>query len=84
MWLSDLKIALIRKDVPSLIRLIDTIPVMTDQSERKEAAYLLQEAQLLFKTLKESTARSMAQTKKSIDFLRSTQTETPSSLDITL
>lgn len=84
MWLDEFKIALIRKETQTLERLISEMPPLTDKSEMKEAAFLLHQAGVLFIDLQEETARSLLQLKKSSDFLRSSQTETPSRLDITL
>lgn len=84
MWLNKLKIALIQKDIPTIEILITTMPRFSHIDEMKEASYLLREASSLLTTLQDDTANSMIQLKKNSHFLRSTQTEIPSTLDITL
>jgi len=84
MWLNEFKIALIRKDTQTLERLLPLLPSFSIVSQAKEAAFLLQQANELFLSLRDDTAISMMQIKKSSLLLRSTQAETPSRLDITL
>ena len=84
MWINEFKVALIRKDVQMIEKLISEIPRFSELQEIKEASFLLLEANTLLSSLQDETAHSMMQIKKNIHFLRSTQTETPSKLDITL
>ena len=83
MWLSKLKIALVQKDTVALEKLLKDIPTFSDEKDIKEAMYLTKEVVNVFQKLKEDTTISMKLIKKNIDFLKSTQTKTNSSLDIT-
>jgi len=84
MWINNFKAALIRKDVHMIDKLISEMPDFSEFRDMEEAAYLLREANNMLIATQNETANSMMQIKKNIRFLRSTQTETPSKLDITL
>jgi hypothetical protein len=82
MWLKEFKIAIIEKDIQKLEKLMDEVPTLESQEELQEAIALLKEATDLVQGLKDSTAESMAQIKKNINFLKSTQEGRVHKLDI--
>lgn len=84
MWLNNFKAALIRKDMQMINKLIPEMPHFSKLRDMEEASYLLRETNSMLISFQDETAHSMMQIKKSIRFLRSTQTEIPSKLDITL
>ena len=84
MWLNDFKIALIRQETEKLDLLLSQMPHFSDLKEMEEASYLLKEALQLIGTLKNENKSSQQQLKKNIDFLKSTQSDTPPTLNIKL
>ena len=83
MWLDELKIAVVEKDVEQLSVLLEDIPVLSDAKEIESAVYLLKEATVIVEALKDETAASMLQIKKNIDFLDATRNDKQNKLDIT-
>ena len=83
MWLNQLKIAIIEKNINNLDKLLDDIPTLSDEAEIEEAIYLLREASELVYTLQDKTKSSMTQIKKNIDFLNSATANQTSKFDIT-
>jgi tetrahydromethanopterin S-methyltransferase subunit B len=83
MWLNELKIAVVEKDVKQLSVLLENIPVLSDAKEIESAIYLLKEATVIVEALKDETAASMLQIKKNIDFLDATRNDKQNKLDIT-
>ncbi len=84
MWLNQLKIAVVEKNIDKINELMDNIPQLEKQEEIENAIYLLKEATNLVQNLKDNTKKSMIQMKKNITFLRATETRRPSKLDIKL
>ncbi len=82
MWLNQLKIAIVQKDMQLLDSLLSDIPTFVDTKEIESASYLLKEASAMVSSLKDETASSMIQIKKNVDFLRSTQSKNKNTLDI--
>ena len=82
MWLNQLKIAIIEKNIDNLNELMDNLPELENQDEINEAIYLLKEATQLIEGLRDRTQASMIQMKKNITFLEATQQQKDSSLDI--
>ena len=82
MWLNELKIALIEKDMEQLDSLMDNLPSLEKKEDITTAIYLLKEATSLVETLRDDTQTSMVQMKKNINFLKSTQAPLVSKLDI--
>jgi hypothetical protein len=82
-WLNQLKVAVVQKDLELLARLLDDIPAFEDAKEIEQAQFLIKEATLLVQKLKDDTAASMVQMKKNIDFLNSTKVDKTSKFDIT-
>ncbi|QOP40328.1 MULTISPECIES: hypothetical protein [Sulfurimonas] len=83
MWLNELKVAIIQKDVAQLEKLLDETPQLEKKEDIESAIYLFKAAIELLETLKSETATSMKQIKKNIDFLNSTKRDSINSLDIT-
>jgi len=83
MWLKELKIAVVQKDVEQVEKLLEDIPSLDNIQEIKEAVYLLEEAKSIVQDLKNDTAKSMAQMKKNIDFLKSATADKTAKFDIT-
>jgi len=84
MWLNKLKIAIVEKNTDTLLKLMDDIPSLRKSKDLQEAVYLLREASELAYTLQDEASTSMAQIKKNIAFLRSSESRTSNTLDITL
>ena len=82
MWLTNIKIAIVEKNVDKLDYLLDEVPQFENKYDMEEAMYLLREAAELVYTLKDVTEHSMKQMKKNINFLKSTQSPTPNKLDL--
>ena len=78
-----LEIAIIEQDVDTISNLLDSMMEIEDVQEAKRALYLLAEASMLVSDLKDETAASMAQMKKNIDFLKSTEAPAVNKFDIT-
>jgi len=83
MWLNKLKIAITNQDTNSIDELLNDMPQFSELSKMQEAMYLLKEAVSLSKKLQDETLYSMKQIKKNIKFIKSTQLDKISSLDIT-
>jgi len=83
MWLNQLKIAVVQKDIDQIDKLLEDIPTLNNTKEMKEAASLLQEATKIVEKLKDETATSMQQMKKNIDFLNSATANKTAKFDIT-
>jgi len=82
-WLNQLKVAVVQKDVELLGKLLKEVPALEDSKEIEQARFLLKEATAIVQKLKDDTAASMVQMKKNLDFLNSTKVEMPSKFDIT-
>jgi hypothetical protein len=85
MWVTNLKIALIGKDTDSLVRLLDNPPDFSlgySTQEIEEVMCLLSEASILLHTLKDELVVSMEQMKRNISFIKSSQPQISSTLNI--
>jgi len=82
MWLNQLKIAIIEKDIERLSELMDTLPKLSKQEDIEIALSLIGEATKLVEGLRDGTNSSMLQIQKNISFLKSTQAPFASTLDI--
>ena len=82
MWLNQLKIAIVQRDMTLLNALLNDIPALEDPKDIESAQVLLTEASEIFKKLKDETATSMKKIKKNMEFLRSTHSQTINKLDI--
>jgi len=82
MWLKSLKIAILEKNTEKMAQLMDALPQFEKQEDIASALVLISEAKKLVVALRDDTALSMAQMKKNIDFLESTQRPHTAKLDI--
>lgn len=82
MWLKELKIALIEKDLDKFSELVSEIPELETQREIEEALALLQQATQVAQDRRDAAADTMAQIRKNLTFLRSTQGNRPHKFDI--
>lgn len=82
MWLTDFKIAIVEQDIDKLNELMDSLPQLETKEEMTEALYLIKEASELVTNLKDKTSSSMGQIKKNLHYLKSTQNQSSSKLDI--
>ena len=83
MWLKELKIAVVQKNVEQVEKLLENIPSLDNPQEIEETLYLLEEAKSIVQGLKDETVESMAQMKKNIDFLNSATADKTAKFDIT-
>jgi hypothetical protein len=81
MWLDQLKIAVVQKDLDLLVTLLDDVPTLADAKDIEKGTYLLAEAKKLVSSLQEQTSKSMTQMKKNITFLKSSAAPSISKLD---
>ena len=82
MWLTNLKIAIVEKNIEKFSELMDEIPQLQTQAEMEEALYLIREASNLVHTLKDETLSSMKQIKNNLNYIKSTQNKSKSKFDI--
>lgn len=82
MWLTKLKTALILEDFETLSSLLDEMPQFDTLQEIEEASYLLAQSKISLEKNRAETAHILQQLKNSLNFLKSTQTEPPSSLNL--
>ena len=83
MWLNELKIALIEKNIDKINSLMDNLPQLEEKQDVTTAIYLIKEATTLVTGLRDETKASMVQMKKNIDFLNSATANKTSRFDIT-
>lgn len=82
MWLTKFKTALILEDFDSISRLLDEMPQFETLQQMEEASYLLAQTKTSVEKHKSQTAHVLQQLKNNLNFLKSTQTEPPSSLNL--
>ena len=82
MWLTKLKTALVLEDSEAISELLDEMPQFDTIAQMEEASYLLMQVKTFIEREKTQTAHTLQQIKNNINFLKSTQTETPSSLNL--
>lgn len=82
MWLTQLKTALVLGELDRIGSLIDEMPAFETLEEMEQAAYLLQQTYTFLEEGKAQTAQSLQQLKSTINFLQSTKTDEPSSLNV--
>ncbi|HEX5330578.1 hypothetical protein [Sulfuricurvum sp.] len=82
MWLTKLKTALVLEDIETLSSLLDEMPQFETIEQMEEASYLLIQTKTLIEKNKLHTAQILQQLKNNLNFLKSTQTEAPSSLNL--
>jgi hypothetical protein len=84
MWLTQLKTALVLGQVDRLSVLIEEMPTFETLEEMEQAAFLFQQIQTFLEDEKSKTSQTMQQIKNTLNFLQSTQTDLPSSLNLKL
>lgn len=82
MWLTKLKTALVLEDSEAISELLDEMPQFDTIAQMEEASYLLMQVKIFIEREKTLTAHTLQQIKNNINFLKSTQTEAPSSLNL--
>lgn len=82
MWLTKLKTALALGEMEHISSLIDEMPVFETFEEMEQAAYLLNHAKTLIENEQSQTSHALQQLKNTLNFLKSTQTDHPSSLNL--
>ena len=84
MWLKQLKIALVEKNITRLSELMNELPELTSKEDLDAAICLLDEATSLVSSFQNQTQEAMIQMQKNIKFLKVTEEKKTSSLDIKL
>lgn len=82
MWLTKFKTALVLEDFESISALLTDMPQFATLQQMEEASYLLAQTKTLVEKNKSQTAHVLQQLKNNLNFLKSTQTEPPSSLNL--
>ena len=82
MWLKELKVSIANQDTDTIDKLLNDMPQFSELAKMKEAMYLLKEASALAQKLQDETSASMKQIKRNINFIKSTQVSTSTTLDI--
>jgi hypothetical protein len=82
MWLTKLKTALILEDIEKLSSLVESMPQFETIEQMEEASYLLIQTKTLIEKNKAETVQILQQLKNNLNFLKSTQEEPPSSLNL--
>ncbi len=82
MWLTKFKTALVLEDFESISALLEETPQFETLQQMEEASYLLAQTKTSVEKNKSQTAHVLQQLKNNLNFLKSTQTEPPSSLNL--
>lgn len=82
MWLTKLKTALVLEEIDQISSLLNEMPLFDTLEQMEEAAYLLMQSKNLLEQQKSETAQALQQLKNTLNFLKSTQTEPPSTLNL--
>jgi hypothetical protein len=82
MWLTKLKTALVLEEFETISKLLDEMPQFEMLSQMEEAAYLLLQCKAVLEHRKSETGHALQQLKNTIDFIKSTQTVPPHSLNL--
>ncbi len=82
MWLQQFKIALAEQNSDSISKLLDEMPAFEEVSQMREAQFLIAQAFEFIGQLKEETASTISQIKKSRDYLRSTDVSESTQLNV--
>lgn len=81
MWLEQMQVALVEKDIDTIKELIEAPLAFETPQEMQKAQYLLANAAELLQTLKKETALAMSKIKKNREFLQATQDKLKNKLD---
>ena len=82
MWLNQLKDALVLGQLDRIASLINEMPTFNTLEEMEQATYLLQNVKTFLEAGKAETSQTLQQLKNTINFLQSTQTDQPRSLNL--
>ncbi|MFY9143604.1 hypothetical protein [Sulfuricurvum sp.] len=82
MWSTKLKIALVLEEIDQISSLLEEMPQFDTLEQMEEAVYLLLQSKTLLEHQKSETAQALQQLKNTLDFLKSTQVEPPSTLNL--
>jgi hypothetical protein len=82
MWLNQLKTALVLGQLDRIASLINEMPTFNTLEEMEQATYLLQNVKTFLEAGKAETSQTLQQLKNTINFLQSTQTDQPRSLNL--
>lgn len=82
MWLTKLKTALVLEEIDQISVLLDEMPQFDTIAQMEEAAFLLHQSKILIEGKKVQTAQTLLQLKNTLDFLKSTQIQSSSSLNL--
>jgi hypothetical protein len=82
MWLNQLKAALVLGQLDRIASLINEMPTFNTLEEMEQATYLLQNVKTFLEAGKAETSQTLQQLKNTINFLQSTQTDQPRSLNL--
>ena len=82
MWLTKLKIAIVEQNTDLIDKLLDEVPKFSNVEDAQKAMHLLREASILSHTLKDETSENMKQIKRNTSFIKSTQPQLDSKLNI--
>lgn len=82
MWLTKFKTALVLEDFESISGLLDEMPQFETLQQMEEASYLLAQTKTSVEKHKSQTAHVLQQLKNNLNFLKSTHTAPPSSLNL--
>jgi hypothetical protein len=82
MWLTKFKTALVLEDFENISKLLEEMPQFETLQQMEEASYLLAQTKTLVEKNKLQTAHVLQQLQNSLNFLKSTQSEPPSSLNL--
>ncbi len=84
MWLTSFKTALVLEDFESIATLLDEMPQFETHQQMEEAFYLLVQTKTSIEKNKSQIAHIMQQLTNNLNFLKSTQIDPPSSLNLKL
>lgn len=81
-WLSKFKIAIAEENPIEIGKLLKEVPIFKSSVKATEALFLIKEADKLMQRLQSENLEMKNKLKKHIDFMKSTQNNAPSNLDI--
>ena len=82
MWLNKFKVAIAEENAILIGDLLKEVPTFTSTIKATEALYLIKEADKLMQRLQAENLEMKAKLKKHIEFMKSTQNDTPSNFDL--
>lgn len=82
MWLTKLKAALVLEDIERISTLLGEMPQFESIDQMEQASYLLMQIKTLIEKEQAHTLQILQQIKNNLDFLKSTQAESPYSINL--